>query len=142
MRPGGQSRAIADPPRLNDIVERQGVGDALRLDADRARRNQGHPALAKPARDTSVANNGCGRGIADNDSGALAAAMFELRQDGWIGEAKPGRRPSSGGTADLPQAPDRRPKRNRSLGGAQHQHSTSGSRRGQKESDSLHRTAV
>ena len=104
MRPRGQSRAIADPTCLDDIVEWQGVGDALRLDADRARRDQGHPALAKTARDASVANDGRGRGVADHDSGALATAMFELRQDGRIGEAKPGRRPRSGSASNFPQA--------------------------------------
>ena len=104
MRPSGQSGAIADPTRLNYIVEWQGVGDSLRLDPDRARRDQGHAALAKPACDASVANDGCGRGIADDDSGALAAAMFELRQDGRIGEAKPGRRPRTGSATNFPQA--------------------------------------
>ena len=87
MRPRGERRAIADPPRLDHIVERQVVGDALRLDPDGSRRDQRHLALAKAARNARISNDGCRSGIADDNSRALAAAMFELRKECRIGEA-------------------------------------------------------
>jgi hypothetical protein len=87
MRPRGRGRAIADPPRLDHIVEWQVVGDALRLDPDGSRGYQRHLALAKAARNARISNDGCRSGIADDNSRALAAAMFELRKECRIGEA-------------------------------------------------------
>ena len=44
MARGGFADAFADAPRLEHIVERQVVGDALGLDAQRARRQQRRPS--------------------------------------------------------------------------------------------------
>ena len=74
----GRGRAVADPARLEHIIERQLLRNSLSLDPHRARSNDRQTAFAEIASATAVMDDGRARTAADDVSAAVLVPMFEL----------------------------------------------------------------
>ena len=138
MRFGSERRTIADPPRLDYVIEGQFIRDALSLDPDRSRRDQSHLALTEPSRDAGVANDRRWRRVAHHDAGALTAAVLELCEKGRICNAQPRWPFCARSSAHFPHAATGWRKRRRALGSPQRQNCARGNSHGQKVPDRLH----
>src|SRR5438309_2245512 len=77
-RSGRSRRTIADAAHLQDIMERQLVGDSLGIDAQGARRDHVDHAVAEPGRAAAVVDDRGGRTIAEDLARATPVPMLEL----------------------------------------------------------------
>src|SRR5687767_14676128 len=98
------SAAIADPTRLNCVVERVFCGDSLSFDAQRPRGQNGQLGPPEAAAGASVVDFGPRRIVLDHDLRAAVAAVLDPGESGGVGNALANRGAGVGHATDFPQA--------------------------------------
>ena len=96
-------RAIVDPARLENIVERETVRDALRRDSQRSRRQHGDLAVPEPRPAAAIFDLRRASRVFDHPCATAPRAMLEPRERRHVCHALANGRPSSWRPADLPQ---------------------------------------
>src|SRR6185503_5838061 len=96
--------AIADPARLQNVIERKLVGDALSRDPKRPRSDHVDLALPEIRRPAAVVDDGRGPFGGEHRPRTIARPVLELRERQYVRETLPDRRLVSRRSADLPNA--------------------------------------
>src|SRR5688572_26903231 len=113
------SAAIADPARLNGVVERVIRRDSLSLDAQRARCQDGQLGTPETAVGAGVVDLGPPRLVLDHDLSAIVAAVLDAGERGGVGDALAISGAGIRHAAELPQAGAGLVERRRARGGSQ-----------------------
>src|SRR4029078_1999277 len=109
-------RAISDPVRLENIVERQAAGDSLRSDPQRPRREQGDVAMAETRRTATVVDRRGRFRLVHSLRAARLCAMLETGQCRDVHHALANGRGRARHAANLPESGLRLEKDRRRLG--------------------------
>ena len=96
--------AVADPVRLQHVIERQPAGDALGADPQRTRRDHLDFAMPEPFAAAAIVDGGRAARSLEHLGGAIGPAMFEPGECRNVRNALVKRRFGSRSAADFPQA--------------------------------------
>ena len=97
-------RAISNPPRLQDVVERQAVRDALRADLERARCQDLDLTVSETSRAAAILDRCRASGVLQYLRAAVLRPMLETRKRRHIADALVDWRLRARRSIDLPHS--------------------------------------